>query len=245
MLRIEKERLFHLVLALAITVSVYWGFTYTYISDMLAGDSASELPIAVHVHGISFLTWYALLAIQAVLVIARPMRLHRWLGYCSIPLAILMIATGLLVIGVRMDGGLYGDDQFWSAFSLTILSNLVLFAAFYCFALLKRNRPDQHRRLIIVAAATGSGAAIFRIFATLIGPGFYAVPTGILATNLFLIAGAIGDKLILGKVHRVYLFAIPIAVVAEVALLGLAFTEIGVQFQHGMVELLRPFFWLY
>lgn len=242
MKRLARERLFYLLLALAITAYVYWGFFYTYLGDRLAGAPMSDLPISVHVHGISFLAWYALLGVQALLVLAGPMKLHRWLGYLSIPLALLMVLTGLLVIAVRMEGGLFADDQFWAAFSLMILSNLILFAAYYVLALLKRNRADQHRWLMIVAAASGSGAAVFRILVVMVGPGFFAVPAGILLTNLVLVIAAIGDRLITGKVHRVYVIAIPLCIAFEVAMLALAFTDIGLSLQNGLVVTLRPFF---
>lgn len=240
MARITKERWLYFTLALVITASVYWGFFYTYIGGMLAGEPMTEVPPVLHAHGISFLAWYALLLLQALLIVVGSLKFHRWLGYATIPLGIIMVVSGLLVIGVRMRGGLYDEDQFWAAFSLVILSNLVLFTGFFVLALLRRNRPDYHRRLIIAAAATGSGAAIFRIFFTLAGPGFYAVPTGILVTNLFLVAAMIGDKLILGKVHKVYKLGLPVAVVTELALFGLAFTQPGIAVQRAIVELLEP-----
>ncbi|WP_338244362.1 hypothetical protein [Aurantiacibacter hainanensis] len=245
MTRITKERLLYFVLALFITSCVFCGFFYTYIGPWLDSGTAGELPTAVHVHGISFLAWYALLSIQAALVMLGAVKIHRWLGVAAIPLAILMVATGLLVISVRMQTGLYEGDQFWAAFSLTILSNLVLFTGFLTLALLRRKRLDQHRRLIIAAAATGSGAAIFRILFTLVGPGFYAVPAGILLTNLFLVLAMIGDRILLGKVHRVYWVTLPIAVGLEMAFLGLAFTEPGIELQRAMVRLVEPSFTLY
>lgn len=245
MTRISKERLLYFVLALVITGCVFWGFFYTYLGPWLGNGTAGDLPTAVHVHGISFLAWYALLFIQAALVMLGAVKIHRWLGVVAIPLAILMVATGLLVVGVRMQAGLYEGDQFWAAFSLAVFSNLVLFTGFITLALLRRKRLDQHRRLIIAAAATGSGAAIFRILFTLVGPGFYAVPTGILVTNLFLVLAMIGDKILLGKVHRVYWVALPIAMGFEVAFLGLAFTGPGVELQRAMVRLLEPTFTLY
>ncbi|WP_120078337.1 hypothetical protein [Aurantiacibacter odishensis] len=245
MARISKERWLYFILALVITASVIWGFYYTYIGPWLSDGMAGDLPAAVHVHGISFLGWYALLVVQATLVVSGAVKIHRWLGLVSIPLAILMVGTGLLVIGVQMQAGLYEDDQFWATFSLVILSNLILFAGFLILALIRRNRMDQHRRLIIAAAATGSGAAVFRIFFTLAGPGFYAVPTGILVTNLFIVLAMVGDRIVLGKVHRIYWTALAVALATEVALFGLAFTEPGIEIQRAFVSLLEPAFRLY
>jgi len=245
MARITKERLFYFLLALVITACVYWGFFYTYLGPRLGSGEAPNLPTPVHIHGLSFLAWYALLLIQALLVVTGGIKMHRWMGGASIALVIVMVASGLVVLGVRMRAGLDGSEPFWTNFSLAVLSNLVLFTVFFVLAILKRNRPASHRRLIIVAAATGSGAAIFRIFMVLIGPGAFIPPAGILATNLFILAAMIGDKAITGKVHSVYRIGLPVAIVVELALMGLAFTEPGVAFQRAMVSLLEPVLSLY
>lgn len=172
---IQKERWIYLVLVTLITGSVLAGFAQTYLTMDRFSTTADALPMAVHVHGISFLAWYVLLVLQAVLVVTRSLRLHRRLGMVSLSLAAVMVATGMLVIAVRMDGGLQGKG-FWSSFSLVILSNLILFAGFFVAAIHFRNLPDLHRRYMVLAAATGSGAAQFRILGALVGQSFYAVP---------------------------------------------------------------------
>jgi hypothetical protein len=241
---LQKERWFYLLLVTSVTASVFIGFAQTYLTMDRVSPTADTLPTAVHVHGISFLAWYLLLVLQAVLVMRRSLRLHRWLGTASLALAAVMVATGILVIAVRMEGGLEGD-RFWSSFSLIILSTLVLFTGFFAAALHHRARPDLHRRYILLAAATGSGAAQFRILAALIGQSFYAVPGGILLTNLFIVVAMIGDRLIRGHVARVYLVALPAVILFEGAMLWLAFTPVGAEVQRVMVEGLRPAFALY
>jgi hypothetical protein len=242
--RLQKERWFYLVLVTLVTATVLVGFAQTYLTMDRFSPTADALPTAVHVHGISFLAWYLLLVLQAVLVVQKSLRLHRWLGTASLALAAIIVATGILVIAVRMDGGLQGDG-FWSSFSLVILSNLILFAGFFGAAFYYRARPELHRRYMLLAAATGSGAAQFRILAAVLGQSFYAVPGGILLTNLFVVAAMIGDWLIHGRVSRVYLIALPAVILFEVAMLGLAFTAAGVSVQQVMVQWLRPLFALY
>ena len=241
---LQKERWLYLVLATLVSASVFVGFAQTYLTKERLLQTADALPTAVHLHGISFLAWYGLLILQAVLVLRGSMRLHRWIGTASLALAIVMVAAGILVVAVRMEGGL-GGDQFWSSFSLIILSNLVLFAVFFGLAMRFRRRPDQHRRYMLLAAATGSGAAQFRSLVAVFGPGFYAVPAGILVTNAFVVLAMIGDWFVRGRISRVYLVALPAADLFECAMLGLAFTTAGIEFQRAMVEALRPLFGLY
>ncbi|RIV89093.1 hypothetical protein [Aurantiacibacter zhengii] len=240
MTRIARERWLHFALAVFISGCVYWGFFYTYIGPWIAAGPAQELSLAVHVHGVSFLAWYALLFVQASLAMARSMKLHRLLGYASIALVIVMVGSGMLVLGVRMRAGLGGSEPFWASFSLAILSGLLLFGAYYVLALLRRNRPSEHRRLIVIAAATGSGAAIFRIFMVNFGFSDTVTVLGILATNLFIVAAAVGDKAITGKVHRTYKIGLAVALSFEIAMLGLALTEPGVALQRAIVRVLEP-----
>lgn len=242
---LQKERWFYLSLVTLVTASVLIGFAQTYLTTARLSPDAETLPTAVHVHGISFLLWYGLLVLQAVLVLRRSMRFHRWLGMASLALALIMVVSGILVIAVRMESGLTQGDQFWSSFSLVILSNLMLFSVFYGAAMLSRRRPDHHRRYMFLAAATGSGAAQFRSLVALFGPGFYAVPAGILATNLFVVVAIIGDRLIRGRISQIYLIALPAVVLFECAMLGLAFTATGKAIQQFFVGWLSPLFVLY
>ncbi|MEJ6008578.1 hypothetical protein [Novosphingobium aquae] len=237
MSQLQKERQFYLALVLIIVASVFFGFAQTYLTrDQMFGSSV-PLPKAVHVHGMAFLAWYVLLAAQAGLVMRGAMRLHRTFGTLSLALAAIMVAGGLLVIGVRMRDGLAGNP-FWSSFSLVILSNLILFAGYFVAAIRYRTRADQHRRYIVLAAATGSGAAQFRSLTLVMGQSFWAVPTGILVTNLFVIAAMVGEKAIRGKVSTTYKVALAITVAFELALFGAAFTSGGTAIQEAFVALM-------
>ena len=242
---LQKERWFYFWLVTLITVSVFVGFTQTYLPPAPFADGDAPLPGAVHVHGVSFLAWYVLLVLQAVLVLRAALRHHRKIGVVSVVLVVVMVATGRLVVAVRMEAGLVEGDQFWAAFSLAILSNLILFAGFFWAAMRNRKRPDQHRRYILLAAATGSGAAQFRNYMALFGPGMAAVPAGILFTNLFVVVALIGDRLIRGKFSRTYLVALPGIVLFECLMLWLATVPAGVAIQSGVVAVLQPLFALY
>jgi hypothetical protein len=241
----KQQRWFYFWMVTLIAVSVFVGFTQTYLPPAPFADPNQALPLAVHIHGVAFLAWYLLLVLQAALVLRGSMRLHRRLGMASVVLVAVMLATGLLVVMVRMDGGVNGGDPFWASFSLAILSNLILFAVFFIAALRARKQPDQHRRYILLAAATGSGAAQFRNYMAVFGPGALAVPAGILFTNLFVVAALVGERLIRGQFSKTYLIALPIIVAFEGVMLALASTAAGVALQRGLVALFRPLLALY
>jgi hypothetical protein len=200
---------------LAIAATVYLGFWFTYFGPQLSGTYPAA-PLATHVHGWSFFLWYALLPLQAALVRARRVSLHRTLGALSIGLAVLMVATGLLVVGVRMaEVERLGRSSFWSQFGPAIFVTLVLFTGFYVAALVLRRRPAAHKRLMIVASVAGMGAAAFRILVAIAGPVGWAAPVGVLATNLFIVWEMLCDRWRDGRVHPVYRIGFLTCVVAE------------------------------
>ena len=229
--------------AVAITATVFTGFWFTYFGPMFAGSHESDVP-AVHLHGWTFFAWYSLLVTQAALVRSRRMPLHRTLGGLSIVLALLMVGTGLLVVGVRMDDALKTGDPFWSASGPAVFATLVLFAGFYVAALRMRRRPDWHKRLIIIASAGGMGAAMFRLCMVLFGPGS-AMWLGLLGTNLFILAGMLRDRICDKCVHPAWWIGLSTCVVLEAGALLLTPTPLWQAVSHALAAIGRTFGFLY
>lgn len=86
---------------------------------------------------------------------------------------------------------------------------------------------------------------MFRTFAAIFGFTDWGVPVAILTTNGFVVAAMVGDRILLGRVHRIYCFILPVAVVTELVLYGLTFTEAGRKMQQILVDFLRFAFPLY
>ena len=229
--------------AVAITATVFTGFWFTYFGPMFAGSHESVVP-AVHLHGWTFFAWYGLLVTQAALVQSRRMALHRALGGLSVVLASLMVGTGLLVVGVRMDDALKTGDPFWSASGPAVFATLVLFAGFYVAALRMRRRPDWHKRLIIIASAGGMGAAMFRLCMVLFGPGS-AMWLGLLGTNLFILAGMLRDRICDKCVHPAWWIGLSTCVVLEAGALLLTPTPLWQAVSHALAAIGRTFGFLY
>jgi len=193
-----------LILTGAISATVFVGFWFTYFGPMLAHAYPPSSPM-LHLHGWSFFAWYLLLPVQAGLAYGRQLALHRTLGGLSLGLAVLMVATGLLVVGVRMREALDSPTPtFWTGTAPAIFVTLALFAVFYALALRDRRRPARHKRWIVVASAAGMGAAVFRILMVAAGPVDWVFPVSILLTNLFIAAGMAFDARRERRVHREY-----------------------------------------
>jgi hypothetical protein len=241
----KKRDAHYLRIALAISATVYLGFWFTYFGPQIAG-TYPQAALTVHLHGWSFFAWYLLFPVQAALIHTRRVRLHRTLGSLSVALTTVMAATGLLVIGVRMEAALASSQpSFWSLFGPMIFATLVLFTGFYTAALVLRRQSAYHKRLLIVASAAGMGAAAFRIIGATFGPVIWAAPLGILATNLFIVWGMVYDHLREERVHRAYRIGLLVCVGVELGVWMLTPTPVGQGIAHGLAWVGRTLGFLY
>lgn len=217
----------YLVLALGMAAFCFVGFHFTYFGPLLTGNYPSVSPV-VHIHGWSFFLWYLLLPVQTILVRTRKLAVHRRLGAASVVLAAVMLVTGLIVVTVQIHrSGTPDGSPFWQVSGLPVLSTLVIFAVGYGLAMRWRRVPAVHKRLMILAAAAGLGAAGFRVVGGFFGFGPTTVPAGILITNLFPLAALVHDRIRDGRVHPVYAWGLPATFALESAAMALPFTPLG------------------
>ena len=97
----QRDRLFFTGIALLVLIAVLVGFARTYF---LAGVFWAKLPSAVvHVHGVLFTLWIALLVAQVALVASRRTPWHMRLGIAGMVLAPLLVITGFatLIGGIK------------------------------------------------------------------------------------------------------------------------------------------------
>ena len=235
----------YLQMALAISLTTFAGFWFTYFGPNVRG-TYPQAALAVHVHGWSFFGWSLLLPLQAGLMHARRVRLHRTLGLASVALAALMVTTGLLVIGVQMPAALTSaEPTFFALFGPMIFATLVLFAGFYVAALRIRRNGAYHKRLMLVASAAGMGAAMFRLLGALFGPISWDTTGGILATNLFIVWGMVHDLRRDQRVHPAYQIGLGVCVAVELAAWLLTPTPVGQALARGLAWIGRTGAFLY
>ncbi|MEO6042040.1 MAG: hypothetical protein ABIP41_09075 [Croceibacterium sp.] len=141
---------FFLWMTLAMSVFVFGGFGMTYLKPMSSGTFPPAPPI-VHLHGAIFFSWMILLVVQAGLVNAGNVRLHRSLGTWAIAHATAVIYTGILLqlIATRraMDKGFAaGTDGLYLG-----LCAFFGFSLMMILAIRNTRRPEIHKRMILFA----------------------------------------------------------------------------------------------
>ncbi|MDX2193538.1 MAG: hypothetical protein NW201_09290 [Gemmatimonadales bacterium] len=121
-----------------------WGF-----SDNLVwrtGQPSNRDPKFI-AHGLSCLTWMAVLAVQARLVRAGNVRLHRHLGVAGFLAAVAVtLSTAYVFVAVARP---------WAAMPDHIQANRLLLPGFAALTLLawrNRRHPDRHRRQVLLAS---------------------------------------------------------------------------------------------
>ena len=242
--RQEPER-FYLWMALAMSLTVYLGFWFTYFGPIARGEYQPVAPI-VHVHGWSFFLWYLLLPAQAGLIRAKRVKLHRSLGIASTLLAAVIVFTGLTVASVRVEQSRGPEaDPFWTFMGLPIFVILLLFVTFYVAAILNRRHPAYHKRLILLASAAAMAAATFRVLTQVLGFVQWVWVVGVLATNLFVLAAVAYDYWREQKVHRVYRYGLPLKLVLEGGVFLLVMTTGGDTLKQAVGWIgryMRPFY---
>ena len=129
---------------------IFSGFGLTYGMPMATG-SLAPLPPVVHLHGLFFFSWIALLVTQATLINVRNVQLHRSLGTFGIGIGtgVVLVGTLITLLSVRASVANPSPDNN----SLTYLSvtAIVSFAVLFVLAIRNVRTPDNHKRLILFA----------------------------------------------------------------------------------------------
>lgn len=239
-----------LYMSVAMLVVTFWGFSETYFAPLFTGESpfgpVRELPLMVHIHGWSFFLWYLLLTWQASLIASSKRGLHRQSGIASIVLVTVMTVTGLMIIPINVFNESQSDGPpIWTLFGPAILATLFIFVAYYSLAIRNRRQADKHKRYMILASTPALGAAVFRILMSLFGIQIINIPAGILATNLFIVAGMLYDRRTHGHVSRIYWIGLCVCLGTEIAMLALPHTPLGSPVRELLALVGEQLFFLY
>jgi hypothetical protein len=156
--RFSSERMFFMSMAAWMAVTIFVGFAPTYyLSPWLHGvtsrgvSGGAELTPLIHLHGAIFTSWMVLFCAQVGLIASGRAEVHRLLGLLSLALAPAMLIIGYLTAtgAARAGSSPPGWDD--KAFLLIPLTSLVLFGGLFVAALMNRQRPDYHKRFMLLA----------------------------------------------------------------------------------------------
>lgn len=181
------------------------GFTKTFFIPVAAGTFTA--PTAIHVHGAFAFTWIMLFVVQSVFIHFGKYQFHRNLGmaglFIALGVAITMVPAGLFQVQRELNPGL-GETAYSSLTG--VITSGIMFLGFVLFGVMKRNRPDYHKRFMVLATIVVLWPAWFRFrhyFPSIPNPEIWFAL--VLADSLIVISW-IWEKIKYGFVHPVLLY---------------------------------------
>ena len=195
-----RRHIFYTGLPIAMALAVFVGFAPTYYLKTAFGTPT--LAPLYHVHGFLFTCWMLLLIAQPALVATGRTALHRRVGVVGGLLAAGMVVAAL---AVSIDLGRRGASPPGVpplVFLVVPLTTVVVFPVLIGAALLWRNRPQIHKRLMLIGSMEliTAGFGRWPVVGPL-GPMAYFA-----ATDLFVLALLVHDRATTGRFHRATLW---------------------------------------
>ena len=167
------------------------------------GISSFGEPLYVHVHAFTFFGWVVLYLAQNGTAAAGALHMHRTLGWLGTVWAGAMVVVGTVTTVLTARLG-HVPFIFTPAYFLIMNPvNALTFAGLVWAGVLSRRNTGWHRRLIYCGMAAIMGPAFGRLLPppVLIAAG---VPTVATLMLLFVVVGAVRDRVRLGRVHPAY-----------------------------------------
>jgi hypothetical protein len=193
----------------AFLAAIWFGILIGFVPDILhKAQTQYRYLWIVHLHAAAFVGWLVLLTVQVALIRTGRRALHRRLGMIGVPLAIVMPLLGA-VTAFLVDQSKMGTKQADPAFLAIQFGDMLLFAALVIPALLARQAPAAHKRLIILAtlALTDAGYArwLYEPVHVALGTSFWTNYLGdFAATDLLALALGGYDLATRGRLHPAY-----------------------------------------
>lgn len=206
--RLFLSRYFYLCMSLVLAVLVVWGFSRTVDNSLFHANPPR--PLLLWVHGAAFATWIVFFILQSTLVRVRKVSVHRFLGWFGAGLATVMVALGftISVVMTRFDTAVLHQKNIESFLSIPFI-DMIVFGTLVALAIYWRKLPEYHRRLIFIASCELMDAAIGRFDFWYNHSLFYA------GLDFLIVLGMVRDWIVDGRVHKVYLYALPPMIVLQ------------------------------
>jgi uncharacterized membrane protein YozB (DUF420 family) len=229
--RVKVDRWFYIGAAVFMILLSAVGFGPSFIDTNKRNAPPTPIVLA---HGIVAAAWLLLFLAQATLVATRRTALHRRIGKAAPIIAALMIVFGYITVieFARRGYDLSGDlgraplppgippatgDQFVAGI-LAPLVGFVNFGILMAVGLWFRNRPEVHKRLMLLAVLSLSLTPLIHVSGNVVGrwpttSGILGIAVPLVA-NLLLFIGAVHDKLSRGRIHPISIW-VPILLIGE------------------------------
>ena len=201
-----RER-FYANSALVMLAFVLLSFPLTYFGPLVTGSS--RFSPFYHIHGAAFFAWMVLYAWQTHLVASGRSARHREFGLAGIALSAILLPLGIIMAIAAIRHRMSLNDPHPFDVTLYNIVDITTFSLLMIASIASVTRHlDWHRRFTFAAALCLVGPAISRWILKLpeLFPLTDMAPN--IVADLFLMALAVQDHRVLGRVHPATLWAI-------------------------------------
>jgi hypothetical protein len=216
------DRYFYFGMSLLIAAVVIYGFGHTV--DHYLIHATPIRPWILYLHAIVFSGWVLFFILQSTLIRTHKVSIHRTIGWFGVALGVMIPILGLSTAFTMDRFNIRNFHMMGAAPFLAIqLCDMTSFTIAFALAIYWRRKPEFHRRLILIASCVLTAAAFSRF------PSFPITATYV-GVDLLIFLGVFRDLIVTRRVHKVYLYALSLLIVAQSSAMYLA--------------LARPVFWV-
>ena len=239
-----SDRKFFSVMALALAAVAFVGFAPTYYLVGLNNSPTPLLTPKLHVHAGLSTAWILMLIVQTQLIAAGRRDIHKMLGFASTGIAAATAITGM-VVAIESERRIHTAataDTLMDPYVFLMFPTMSvgLFAVFVSLAIIKRNRPDTHKRLMLLGTISLIGPALARMVTMAVkGLGIVGMPGvvgAVLLMNVFIAAIAIRDFQTRGRLHPATLWGGGLFLLSEPLRFVIAFSEPWQTFARALMS---------
>jgi hypothetical protein len=210
------DQYFYFSMSLLVAVVVVSGFGHTVDRRLI--HATPERPWLLWLHGAVFSGWVLFFIFQSALVRTHNVKLHRTMGWfgAGVGTVIPVLGISTAIVMNRFEVAvLHAPTDVYTFFAIQFL-DISSFSVAFWLAVLWRRRPEMHRRLVLIATITLTGAAFVRIPHFAVNPYWWGV-------DGLILLGVVRDLIVNRKVHVVYRYALPLLVVWQIFMQRLFF----------------------
>ncbi len=217
---VASERRFFLGMAIAIAVTVIFGFT---LNAARMNWTFLELPLQVHLHAAAFLAWIILYVVQNWLVVWGSITWHRQLGVLGAVIAASMVVLGIVTTVAAIQQHRVPPFFPPGIFLVLDVLGVIGFGILTAWAIALRKQAAWHKRLMLCGTILVMSPALGRILPMPLLGQF--APLAVFASMaVFVIAGMIFDLRLRGRIHPAYYWGGGVLVVTNVLVGPLGFS---------------------
>ncbi len=201
------DRYFYFFLSLVVAGVVVAGFSQTV--DRFLFHASPPRPVLLWIHAAAFSGWVVFFILQSALVRVRKVSLHRTLGWFGAALGAMMVTLGTLTAVVMGRFNAVQLHQPNPAFFSIQTFDMLAFGTLFGLAIVWRGKPELHRRFLVLATCGLLSAAFARFDYVFYHSLFYV------CADAVMLLGVARDLVVDKRVHKVYLYAIPVLVIGQ------------------------------